>query len=66
MNLQENIQRIREMMNLLIEEEDDYTHTDNLLDVSQKITDLLGGIIPWIAEINFWEKICPFLSIYYY
>ena len=45
MNLQEQIQRIREMMNLLIEEEDDYTHTDNLLDVSQKITDLLGG---WI------------------
>jgi hypothetical protein len=26
------------------DEEDDYTHTDKLLDVSGKITDLLGGM----------------------
>jgi len=64
MNLQENIQRIREMMNLLIEEEDDYTHTDNLLDVSQKITDLLGGIIPWIAQNKFLGKKFVFFDIF--
>ncbi len=52
MNLQENIQRIKSMMGLLIEEEDDYTHTDNLLDVSQKITDLLGGMdIIYVDEL---------------